>query len=91
MGYDIPWRTVYDILLDAAAKTPLIEDHPKPFVLQTSLDDFCACYEINVYTKEIEKVLLIHSLLYQNIQDEFKNAGISLYIPHRYIKEAGNN
>jgi small-conductance mechanosensitive channel len=83
MGYDVPWRDVYDILVKAAEKTPHVEENPKPFVLQTSLDDFCASYEINVYTKEIEKVLLIYSLLYQNIQDGFKNAGISLFIPHQ--------
>ena len=89
MGYSVPWRTVYDILLNAAAKTPLIEERPRPFVLQTSLEDFYATYEINVYTKEIEKVLLIYSLLYQNIQDEFRNAKISMYAPHHYVKDAG--
>ena len=83
MGYEVPWRDVYDLLVSAAAKTPHVEENPKPFVLQTSLDDFCASYEINVYTKKIEMVVLIYSLLYQNIQDEFKNAGISLYIPHQ--------
>ena len=84
MGYEVPWRDVYSILIRAAAKTPHLQEHPKPFVLQTSLDDFCASYEINVYTKEIEKVTLIYSLLYQNIQDEFKNEGISLYVPHQF-------
>ena len=88
MGYDVPWRDVYDILLAAAAKTPHLEEHPKPFVLQTSLEDFYATYEINVYTKAIEKVLLVYSLLYQNIQDEFKNAQISMYAPHFYVKDA---
>jgi small-conductance mechanosensitive channel len=87
MGYDVPWRDVYDILIRAAVKTPHIEENPKPFVLQTSLEDFYASYEINVYTKEIEKVILIYSLLYQNIQDEFRNAGISMYAPHYYAKK----
>jgi small-conductance mechanosensitive channel len=50
------------------------------------MDDFCAKYEINAYTREIEKVNLIYSLLYQNIQDEFKNAGISMYIPHFFTQ-----
>ena len=84
MGYDVPWRDVYDILIRAAVKTPHIEATPKPFVLQTSLEDFYANYEINVYTKEINRVPLIYSLLYQHIQDEFKAAGISLYAPHYY-------
>jgi len=85
MGYDVPWRDVYDTLIRAAVKTPHIEENPKPFVLQTGLDDFYANYEVNAYTKEINRVMLIYSLLYQNIQDEFKNAGISLNTPHYYI------
>jgi len=84
VGYDVPWRDVYKILISAATKTPHIQETPKPFVLQTSLEDFYAVYELNVYTKEIERVLLIYSLLYQNIQDEFKNAGISMFAPHYY-------
>jgi small-conductance mechanosensitive channel len=87
VGYDVPWRDVYKILISAATKTPHLQETPKPFVLQSSLEDFYAAYELNVYTKEIERVLLIYSLLYQNIQDEFKNAGISMYAPHFY---AGN-
>jgi small-conductance mechanosensitive channel len=86
MGYDVPWRTVHDILIRAAEKTGHVEKEPKPFVLQTSLDDSYASYEINVYTKEIEKVMMIYSLLYQNIQDEFREAGISLYTPQYYYK-----
>ena len=84
MGYDVPLRDVYDILIRAAQKTPHIEENPKPYVFQTGLEDFYASYEINVYTREVERVLLIYSLLYQNIQDEFKNAGVSMYAPHYY-------
>jgi small-conductance mechanosensitive channel len=84
VGYDVPWRDVYKILISAATKTPHIQETPKPFVLQTSLEDFYATYELNVYTKEIERVLLIYSLLYQNIQDEFRSAGISMFAPHYY-------
>ena len=84
MGYDVPWRDVHDILIRAAVKTSFIEEKPKPFVLQRSLDDFYVTYEINAYTKEVEKLLLIYSLLNQNIQDEFRNAGINMCSP-QYI------
>ena len=86
MGYDVPWRDVYDVLIKAAVKTPHTEESPKPFVLQTSVDDFYANYEVNVYTKETEKLGLIYSLLYQNIQDEFLKAGISMFTPHYYAQ-----
>ena len=89
MGYDVPWRELYDALIRAAVKTPHIEESPKPFVQQTGFDDFCAKYELNVYTKEIERVVLIYSLLYQNIQDEFKNAGIDLFVPHYEVSLQG--
>ena len=81
MGYDVPWRDVYHILVEAAKKTPHIEENPKPFALQTSLDNFYATYELNVHTKEIEKMKLIYSLLYQNIQDGFREAGINMTTP----------
>jgi len=87
VGYDVPWRDVYHALIAAAAKTPHVEETPKPFVLQTGLEDFYANYEINVYTKEINMVMLVYSLLYQNIQDEFRNAGISMFAPHYHISE----
>jgi len=86
VGYDVPWRKVHEILLNAAAKTPYIDKEPKPFVLQTALDDFYANYEINVYTKNIEKVMHTYSLLYQNIQDEFGSAGINMCSPHYYVQ-----
>ena len=40
IGYDAPWRTVHELLLAAAAATPGILKEPRPFVFQTSLDDF---------------------------------------------------
>jgi small-conductance mechanosensitive channel len=84
MGYAIPWRTVHEILIAAAKKTTYILESPKPFVLQTALDDFYCRYEINAYTKEIGKILAIYSDLYQNIQDEFAAANIGLTAPHYY-------
>jgi len=87
MGYDVPWRDVYDVLVTAASKTPHVEETHKPFVLQKSMEDFYVVYEVNVYTKEIDKVMLLYSLLYQNIQDEFKKAGISMLSPHYYVEK----
>lgn len=82
MGYDVPWRDIHGVLLRAADKTSHVEKEPKPFVLQTGLDDFYAKYEINVYTKYVEMFQVIYSELFQNIQDEFRAAGISMYAPH---------
>ena len=50
IGYDAPWRTMHDLLIDAALATPGILTEPRPFVWQTALNDFYVTYEINAYT-----------------------------------------
>jgi small-conductance mechanosensitive channel len=82
MGYSVPWPQVHEILIAAALKTTNILAAPKPFVLQTALDDFYARYQINAYTKKIDKMPAIYSELYQNLQDGFKAAGIDMTAPH---------
>jgi len=81
-GYSTPWQTVHDILINAALATEHVEKKPKPFVLQTKLDDFYACYQINCYTKDVSKVPLIYTLLYENIQNGFHEAGLDMTASH---------
>ena len=40
IGYDVPWQQVHELLLAAALASEGILADPKPFVLQTSLDDY---------------------------------------------------
>ncbi|RWX01637.1 mechanosensitive ion channel domain-containing protein [Flavobacterium cerinum] len=82
IGYDVPWKDVYQALITAADRTNLLLKEPKPFVLQTSLDDFYVGYQINAYTKEPNKQAAIYSDLHQNIQDTFNEAGIEIMSPH---------
>jgi len=81
-GYSTPWQTVHDILINAALNTEHVQKNPKPFVLQTKLDDFYACYQINCYTKEVSKVPGIYTLLYENIQNGFRESGLDLTSAH---------
>ncbi|MGL4384266.1 MAG: mechanosensitive ion channel family protein, partial [Flavobacterium sp.] len=90
IGYDVPWREVHKALIEAANRTDLIEKEPKPFVLQTSLDDFYVSYEINAFTKEATKQPRIYSNLHQNIQDCFNEAGIEIMSPHYKALRDGN-
>ncbi|MBB4803190.1 small-conductance mechanosensitive channel [Flavobacterium nitrogenifigens] len=90
IGYDVPWADIHKALIDAALKTEMIEKEPKPFVLQTSLDDFYVSYQINVYTKEPTKQPRIYSSLHQNIQDSFNAAGIEIMSPHYSALRDGN-
>ena len=81
VGYDVPWREIYELLINAALKTAHIEPEPKPFVLQRSFNDFYVSYQINAYTHEASKQAMIYSNLLENIQDELNAAGIDLLSP----------
>ena len=90
IGYDAPWPKVHKALEEAAAKTEHLKKNPKPFVLQTSLDDFYVGYQINAYTKEASKQAIIYSELHKNIQDSFNQAGIEIMSPHYRANRDGN-
>ncbi|MDR0401148.1 MAG: mechanosensitive ion channel family protein [Treponema sp.] len=80
-GYGTPWQTVHEILINAALATSHVLENPRPFVLQTAMDDYYANYQINCYTKEVDLVPRIYSDLYQNIQNGFHAAGIDMTAP----------
>jgi small-conductance mechanosensitive channel len=90
IGYDAPWRTVHDLLIAAALRTSKILHDPKPFVLQTALDDFFVRYEINGYTNEPTGMVNIYAELHQNIQDCFNEAGVEIMSPHFSSLRDGN-
>jgi small-conductance mechanosensitive channel len=81
-GYDTPWQTVHEILINAALETDQVLKKPKPFVLQTGLDDFYARYQINCYTKAVDMVPKIYAQLYENVQNGFRAAGLDMTSPH---------
>ena len=90
IGYDIPWRQVNQILIDAALNTPGVVDDPRPFVLETSLEDWYPVYQINAYIRDANQMSQIYSDLYQNIQDRFNEAGIEIMSPHYMAVRDGN-
>ncbi|MDE6341668.1 MAG: mechanosensitive ion channel family protein [Muribaculaceae bacterium] len=84
MGYDVPWRKVHQLLIDAALATDGVQEHPAPFVLETELNDNYMCYQINAYIKNADEMPEIMSDLLQNIQDKFNEAHIELFAPHHF-------
>jgi small-conductance mechanosensitive channel len=82
IGYDTPWRQVHAMLLLAAERTPGLFREPRPFVLQTALNDFYVGYELNVYTDRPLEMVKIYSDLHQNIQDAFNEFGVQIMSPH---------
>lgn len=90
IGYDIPWRRVNPLLIEAALNTPGVVDDPRPFVLETSLSDWYPVYQINAYITDANRMAQIYSDLYQNIQDKFNEAGIEIMSPHYMAVRDGN-
>lgn len=92
IGYDAPWKQVHELLINAALATRgiLNEENKKPFVLQTSLDDFYISYQINAYTNEPQRMAAIYSELHQHIQDKFNEAGVEIMSPHYRAARDGN-
>lgn len=82
IGYDVPWKQVHQMLLEAADRTELLLKDPKPFVHQTSLDDFYVAYQLNAYTDRADAQAGIYSALHANIQDCFNESGVEILSPH---------
>jgi small-conductance mechanosensitive channel len=81
IGYDVPWRRVQGLLIDAAQETSYVMKSPRPFVLKTSLDDSYISYELNAYTTNASKMVDIYSELHQNILDKFNQDGVEIMSP----------
>jgi small-conductance mechanosensitive channel len=90
IGYDAPWRKVHELLIAAAESTQHILKEPKPFVLQTSLDDSYVSYELNAYTDQPNVMTSTYSELHENIQDKFNEAGVEIISPHYSAVRDGN-
>lgn len=90
IGYDSPWKQVHELLIAAALATPMVESDPKPYVYQTSLDDYYVSYRINAFTKEPNKQAAIYSHLHENIQEQFNQAGVEIMSPHYKSLRDGN-
>lgn len=90
IGYDVPWRKVNKLLIEAALNTPGVVDDPRPFILSTSLNDWYPVYQVNAYIKDADKLAQIYSDLHQSIQDRFNEEGIEILSPHYMAVRDGN-
>src|SRR4029079_14949022 len=46
IGYDVPWRQIHAMLIEAAMRTPSVLPDPRPRVFQTALSDFYVEYRL---------------------------------------------
>lgn len=90
IGYDVPWKKMYEALIEDAMRTECVLHDPKPFVLQTGLEDFYVAYQINAYIRDANNQADIYSELHQNIQDVCNEKGIEIMSPHYRAARDGN-
>lgn len=81
IGYDVPWRQVHALLIEAAKQTEGILSIPSPFVQQTALNDYHISYELNAYTTLPQNMAALYSDMHQNIQEQFAAAGVEILSP----------
>lgn len=89
-GYEIDWRQVHELLIEAALRTSGVQSRPKPFVLDVELQDDYPCYQINVYIKDANQIARIYSDLNRNIKDLCNEAGVELLSPRFVATRDGN-
>ena len=83
-SYDVPWRKVHHLLIEAAKKTKDVLSSPEPFVLEQSFSDFYMVYQINAYIGDADKLSKITTNLRESIRDIFEEEGISILSPHYF-------
>ena len=82
IGYDVSWRQVEAMLLQAARRTQGLRTEPAPFVLQQSLGDFTVVYQLNAYCDDARNMNRLYSALHGNIQDVFNEYGVQIMSPN---------
>jgi small-conductance mechanosensitive channel len=81
IGYEVPWRQVHAMLLEAARRTPGLLTDPAPFGLQRELGDFAVVYQLNVHKGSADRMIATRSDLHQHILDVFNEYGVQIMTP----------
>jgi small-conductance mechanosensitive channel len=81
IGYEVAWRQVEAMLLEAAGRTVGLLREPKPFVRQIELGTFAVTYEINAYCDEPGAMGERYTALHRNILDIFNEYGVQIMTP----------
>ncbi len=90
IGYDVPWRKVHSLLIEAARLTPGVVADPEPFVLEPSLSDYYPVYQLHACIRDADRMAHILSALNQQIQDTFAAAEVEIMSPAYTAYRNGN-
>lgn len=89
IGYDVAWRQVEAMLLEAARGTPGVRRDPAPRVFQTALSDWYVEYHLRVALDEPRRRLEILNDLHGKVQDVFNSYGVQIMSPNYIADPAG--
>lgn len=81
IGYEIPWRQVEAMLLEAAARTECVAKDPAPFAIILLLDNYSVNYEINAHLKPGIRRYVGLTELNHNVLDVFNEYGVAIMTP----------
>jgi len=90
IGYNTPWSTVHQLLIDAALGARGILTSPWPFVLQKGFNDSHVTYELNAFTNDAGQMEKLLSELHERIQNQFNDAGVEIMSPAYVAVRDGN-
>ncbi len=82
VSYTYHWQRIYNLLIEAALATRGVVDDPRPFVLQTTLGNDYAIYQVNAYIRNANLLPDVYSDLNVSIQNVFNREGIEILSPH---------
>ena len=82
IGYEVPWRQVEAMLIEAARRTEGLRREPLPFVLEKSLGDFAIIYELNAPCETPAVMPALYAKLHRNILDVFNEHGVQIMTPN---------
>jgi small-conductance mechanosensitive channel len=81
IGYDVPWRQVHALLMQAAVRTPGVRSHPQPLVRQTQLGDFAVTYTLLVSLDRPHQRAAVLTAVHASILDAFNEHGVQIMSP----------
>ena len=90
LGYQIPWRQVYEILVEAALSSEFVLEEPVPFVHHIALGNSYVTYRLFAYTRYPREMERINAGLLRNIHDKCYEAGIEILSPTYSAVRDGN-
>lgn len=81
IAYDVPWRQVEAMLLEAARRTPGLQPEPQPFVQELALGEFGVTYELNAYCSDPFKMAGLYTEMHRHVLDVFNEYDVQILTP----------